>query len=172
MVFLKIMNLRGTIRMKKWILLVIFISSSLFSEDIPIVCAGKVPWLNEQFKNEPRYFYLSTSGQGDITVGDTQTIEIDKKNKIVKIWTTNFISYKSQADDIKKYGQKYSDFGYIKNLIIFDFVNKKIKILSSLDYTCDGNVIYSSSNEGNWGYVIPNSVGETQFMLLKQKYGF
>ena len=158
--------------MTKILLLLFSIANSLLiAEDEPMVCAGKVPWLNEKYKNEPRHFYMVSSAQGNIIVGDAQTIDIDKKNKIVKLWTTEFYSYKSQAEEVKKYGQKYSDLGYVKDFVVFDLINKKTKILHVSSYMCDGNVIHSSSVASDWHYIVPNSVGEAQFENLKQKYG-
>lgn len=158
--------------MKKIVLILFFaISGLVFAEEKPLVCAGKVSWMNEQYKNEPRHFYMALSSQGDFMFGDAKTIDIDRKNKTIKLWTTGFQSFKSQAEYIKSYGQRYSDFGYRKDLKIFDFQNKKIKFLHFTHYTCNGDILYSSSATSDWDYIIPDSYADVALESLKQKYG-
>lgn len=159
--------------MKKIVCFLLLTMGSLaFAEDMPIVCSGKIQWLKDEYKNEPRYFFMVASAQGDVIAGDAKTVDIDRKNKIIKIWTIDLYSYKSQAREMKKYGAKYSDLGYVKDFVMFDFANKKTKILHSSSYTCEGNIIDSSSIASDWGHVVPDSVGEAQLTFLKQKYGF
>lgn len=158
--------------MRKIVFLLAFVAHSfLFAEDSPLVCKGEVPWMSDEFKGGPRYFVLASSSYGSLFFGDNKTVEIDKKNKIIKIWTIVFESYKSRDEIVKKYGQTNASLGYTKNFEVFDITNKKVKTLTSTDYTCNGNLIKSFSDESKWNYIIPDSVGEGKFETIKQKYG-
>lgn len=159
--------------MKKIIFLLAFIVYGLlFAEDSPLVCAGQVPWMNDEFKGELRYFITAKSAtNGVLFFGDNKTVEIDKKNKIVKIWNINFQTYKSRDEAIKSLGQHYSTLGYTKSFEVFDITNKKRKILAITQYKCDGSSMYSGDEDSKWEYIVPGSITESKFEIIKKKYG-
>ncbi len=94
---------------------------------------------------------------------------VDKKSKSVKIWITKFAKWDNQASHIRDYGAKYEKYGYSKYLTLIDTKNKKVKLLTEVDYNCDGSVIETSGN-GNWGNIVPGSVMDSLRIQLAQKY--
>lgn len=94
---------------------------------------------------------------------------IDKKGKTVKIWITKFVKWDNQASYVRDYGSKYEKYGYSKYLALIDTKNKKLKVLTEVDYNCDGSVIETHTN-ANWGNIIPGSVMDILRIQLAKKY--
>lgn len=162
--------------MKKILFFILIVCNIfLLAEDKPLVCEGKISWLSEQYRNEPRYFILGVDSDGNAHLGDAKTIEVNKKNKLVKMWATQFISYAYQAEAIKKflqYDQNYNNFGYMKLFVTMDFENRKYKLLQVSHYTCEGILIQSFQDENvQWQYVVSGSALAGEMTVLEKKYG-
>ncbi len=64
------------------------------------------------FANDKRYFDVSGNAYYPIILADANTIQIDKKNKTIKVWTSWIASQKGREDMIASLGNKYSNYGY------------------------------------------------------------
>jgi hypothetical protein len=105
------------------------------------------------------------------------------KNGIVKIWTRNRITpYFSIIKKIREqtgkknnpYNKDFSRYLYDKNLYEYDCDEKKFRLLSGTEYDEENDVIATweskSSENGEWSYVIPETVGESVLKYVCQRF--
>lgn len=136
---------------------------------------AKLPVCSEDelsFSNDKRYFYVSSGGYSSSILADGKTITIDKKNKIIKVWTVWLATENGRQDYIESLGKydNYDNFGYRKNLTIINYGNMKNKTDSLTDYNCNGGVIYSNNSKGEWDDIVPGSVMEGITESIVKKY--
>lgn len=96
-----------------------------FAEEYPFACESKEISI---FKHN-RYLSIDDSNNlYPLYVLDKKTIKIDRKNKIMKVWSTLVGSPKSRDDMIKRFkNNDYRNFGYMTDYMIIDFKNMKYK---------------------------------------------
>ncbi len=144
-----------------------------------VLYANKAPWLfvcgstDLQFANDKRYFFLSESDSNPLILGDSKNIQINRKNKTIKVWVTDLISYSKRQGIISKLG-KYDDFsnlGYDNQLLLIDYANMRYKIISFSYFNCDGTVISTTKGDGVWDEIPPSTTmdGVTQSIMNKYK---
>ena len=139
--------------------------------DWPFVCESS----ELDFARDDRYFKVGASANGSFPFigADAQTMQIDRKNKTIKVWTIWLASEEKRQGTIGTMGKyaDYSNYGYTKDLIIINYANMKLKRLSATDYNCDGSVIYTLEGSQKWHDIAPNSVleGITENILKKYK---
>lgn len=120
---------------------------------------------------DKRYFKVSSSNEYPAIGADTKTIKIDKKNKIVNVWTVWFASPDEQQDQINTNGQKYLNFGLMKRLDTINYQSMRTSMSHISDYSCNGNVIESFNyDKKEWRQIIPDSVMESIVDSIKKKY--
>lgn len=119
-----------------------------------------------------RYFFVAGNDYYPAVMADSQSIKIDKKNKFIRVWTVWLASYEGRADEIKGLDQyaNYSNYGYLKQLILIDYKNMRQKGEPSTDYNCDGNVITSGGYESKWKNISPDSMMEGITRMIMKKY--
>ncbi|MDP2077343.1 MAG: hypothetical protein Q8J85_04805 [Sulfuricurvum sp.] len=118
-----------------------------------------------------RYFPIGTISPFPLISADTQTIQIDRKNKIIKVWLIWMASEQGRQLNIQYLGKvaDYSNFGYNIELDVIDYDNMRVLIKSTTHYNCDASVIYPSSS-GEWEDIRPASVMEGITQKIKEKY--
>lgn len=124
------------------------------------------------FSNDKRYFYVASSDDSSSILADGKTITIDKKNKIIKVWTVWLATEVGRQNTIESLGkyENYDNFGYSKDLEIINYGNMKRKTDSSTYYNCNGGVIYSNHSKGEWRDIVPGSVMEGITESIVKKY--
>lgn len=119
-----------------------------------------------------RYFLVADNDYYPAIMADTQLIKIDKKNKLIQVWTIWLASHEGRVDQINSLSQyaNYNNFGYLKQLFLIDYKNMRHRGEPSTDYNCDGNVITSGDYESKWKNTVPDSVMEGITKRIMQKY--
>lgn len=122
------------------------------------------------FTDDKRYFDIGLSISG-YAKADERTIEIDKKNKMIKVWIFTLASEKGREDIIRFLGENddFSNYGYAKDLHFFDYRNMRIKTLQSHYHNCDGAPIRSSVGD-KWSDIIPGSMTERIVDTIVKRY--
>lgn len=143
-------------------------SEATSSNDWPYICNQSDI---SQFGSN-RYFPVAQNDYYPVIKADTKSIKIDKKNKLIKVWTIWITSYDGRMDQINSLGQyaNYNNFGYLKTFHLIDYKNMRHKSEPSTDYNCDGNVITSAGYESKWKNIIPDSVIEGITESIMKKY--
>jgi cytochrome c len=132
----------------------------------PYACSEEdLTWLKDG-----RHFKISSSSSFPGIGIDTKTIKIDKKNKLITVWTSWVSSDAEKQGRINEYGNKYNEYGYDKSLMIIDYRNMRSKNISAVEYTCQGNVIANYDYKPQWERTIPDSVMEEMTNRIMQKY--
>ncbi|MFC7772551.1 surface-adhesin E family protein [Flavobacterium sp. GCM10027622] len=84
---------------------------------------------------------------------------------VYRIWTKTVLKKYEQ----KKYGKtKIYQNAVLKSLNDYDCINQKTRLIMSILYDSNGNVIQSSDTDEygmDWNFVIPETVGEAIFRL-------
>lgn len=156
--------------MKKIIFGFIFTITLLVADsDWPFICEpNNLSWLSNN-----RYYYIPTGGYNDAPAVyiDTKSIQIDKKKKIIKVWTIWLISpIGHQNINETIIGNSYRNIGYYQSLFTIDYKSRKRLTLSSTDYNCDGSTITTHSSSSNWKDILPDSVMEGITDSIIEKY--
>lgn len=121
------------------------------------------------FANDKRYFDVSGNAYYPIILADTNTIQIDKKNKTIKVWTIWIASQKERDNMIESLGNKYSNYGYNQDLSTYNYSNMTKKINSYSYFGCDGSVLGSSSID-KWQDIYPGSTAERILKSIIKEY--
>lgn len=142
------------------------------------VYAEETPW---EFICEPselslisdkRYFYVSGSNTFPEILADANTIQINHKNKTIKVWTVRLASEEGRQAVIKALGQyrDYSNFGYYKTLEVYDYSSMRSTIKYTSYFSCDGDSIHSDEGMGVWKDIVPDSIAEGILESIIKKY--
>jgi hypothetical protein len=92
------------------------------------------------------------------------------EGSIVKAWILRVYSFDGRKDFIK-IDPKFSKVGSSKELHAFDFSNDTSALLSTVDYNCNGEVIYSHStpkDEVNYDVIVPDTTGGYEMKTVKE----
>lgn len=141
-------------------------------EKLPTLKA-KMPVCSESeisFINDKRYFEVTSAEVYPLISADSKTIQIDKKNKTIKVWTVWIASESKREDYRNRYGGNYNNFGYVKYLDTINYGSMKSKSNAATEYTCTGSSIYSNNSSGEWSDIVPNSVMEMITNSIIKKY--
>ncbi len=123
------------------------------------------------FINDKRYFGVASADSFPLILADAKTIQIDKKNKTIKVWTAWIVSEaerQHRGNILGKY-DNYDNYGYDKKLDTINYGSMKVKLNSSTNYNCDGSNI-SSINTSEWNDIVPDSVMEMITESIMKKY--
>jgi len=93
---------------------------------------------------------------------DTQSITRPSKS-IVRVWTRWDYTEKVVLDWVKKFGKNYENLSHSKIFQEINCAEKKFHSLTGNDYDNKGKVISSSHTPSEWGFIIPDSVGESLY---------
>lgn len=138
-------------------------------EAMPVCTESEISFLNDK-----RYFEVSSTADKTFLsiLADSKTIQIDKKNKTIKVWTIWLASQKGRDESIKNVGKydNYDNFGYRKYLFIINYGAMKSKTNSISENNCDGSIILSNDKPSEWRDIQPESVMEGIMESIKKKY--
>ena len=102
---------------------------------------------------------------------DTQTIKIDRQSKIIEVWVLKFASEKGRNTMIESMNSRYSDFGYSKELTIFNYGKMHSGIKEVQNFRCDGSVIQSEDTlTPKMRNIAPYSMRDLIIQELMKKY--
>ena len=122
------------------------------------------------FLKDRRYFFVASSDSDPAIVVDAQTIRIDRKNKVIQVWTTWIFNQKGRDEWIQNLGQSYNNVGYFKDLEFINYGNMTNKSNTTTFYNCDGSPI-ENNGASEWKSIIPGSVMEIITQAIMKKYG-
>jgi hypothetical protein len=145
----------------------LFISTQIFADEVPIVCANQ-GGLNAKLQN---YEYVVSDDLNSVYILPSSA-EYNKKAKTVQIWVTQFATPKWRQLAIEQLGEKYKNFGIVKQLDVFNLTTNKYQTLKYAFYSCNGDEIYSATFSANAKFddIIPNSAIDSVLKNLKAKY--
>lgn len=139
------------------------------ANDWPFVCdKSDISWVDAG-----RYFKVSANVTMFPVIGaDSKTIQIDRKNKTIKVWSIWLASKQKRQDKIQDMGKfaDYKNYGYTKSLDIINYAKMKFKTVSDTQYNCDGSTIDSYRDDKIWNDIVPDSVMENMTQRIMQKY--
>lgn len=151
------------------ILLISLNAINLIADEYPFVCE----WNEISNYADKRYFQsMGSTNDSPVIIFDSQTIVIDKKNKTVKVWRIDLASPQGRkfTENILGKYHDYSEYGYSAILELYDYKNRKIKNLSTIEYKCNGSIIEALNNEGKWKNIAPSTISEKNIETIKQIY--
>jgi cytochrome c553 len=101
---------------------------------------------------------------------DSRDIEIDRKNKIITVWTLWLSSRAEQADKIRQDASAYSSYGSMYNLFTIDYRNMRFSNKSAGLYDCNSKIILSLKDAINKGKIEPHSPIEDITKSIMKEY--
>jgi len=139
---------------------------TLFRATLPVCSSNEISWTNDN-----RYFNAGFTADGTFPsiLADAKTIQIDKKLKIINVWTiwlSSEAGRNSQALD----HQNYENFGYMKVLLTINYGSMKNKLNINSDYNCNGSLLKTDNTAGQWTIIEPGSILEVIADNIKEKY--
>jgi hypothetical protein len=143
--------------MRKIILWLVFVVVSLMADDWPFIC--KLDSLSD-FSNK-RYIIAADS------LADSQSILIDRKNEIIKVWLVEFVSKEKRK---KERIRGHKDYGYSKTLVSIDYRNMRFEINSINHFQCDGDIVEYSASNSSWFPIVPDSGFEDIARNIMERY--
>lgn len=148
--------------------LLLMTSVVVAAEDWPYVC--EQPSI-KQFADK-RYFGVAVTDYFPLILVDTQTLTIDKKNKIIKVWTIWVSSYQGRQKAIDNFGDygDCSDYGYHQQLIFINYQQMRHKMEPAKLYGCNGDIIRARQFVSTWEDIVPGSVIESMAFEINKKY--
>ncbi len=85
---------------------------------------------------------------------------------IVRVWTIRKFTDKGVSEMVKKFGKQYKNIDHSKGFEEISCSEKKLRILSYIHYSKQGEAILSKPSEGEWNYFIPDSQWERLYQLV------
>jgi hypothetical protein len=85
---------------------------------------------------------------------------------IVRVRTIRKFTDKGVSEMVKKFGKQYKNIDHSKGFEEISCSEKKIRILSYIHYSKQGEVILSQPSEGEWNYFIPDSQWDRLYYLV------
>ena len=126
---------------------------------------------NEQVRNfMPENMVIGASGNTSVLVYDGKSLQVEKKNKMVKMWITYIAFPQGTENMVKQVGENYSEYGYAKHLKFYDIKNKRTKIISIANYTCSGNALDIINEDLGWVTTVPDSLDDVVMAKIKKEY--
>lgn len=160
--------------MKKLVLftlLAIACSNLVSADEYPFACSFEdLGWMKN---TGDKYFVLPFGGDKyTLGLGDAQTINIDKKNKIVKVWLNAVWSKEGKQSYIAGREQKLSNLGFSAYYLEYDLKNNKSRVLEILEKSCKRDIIFRVNGglPTNWKNIYPDTQEGAIAIELKKKY--
>ena len=101
--------------------------------------------------------------EGEVVSYDTESITRPSKDT-VRVSVKTVFPEKGIKMHVKEFGERYKSLSHVKDLLEFNCVEKKTRILRSTLYSNEGNILASdTSSELEWRFIIPDSLGETLY---------
>jgi len=85
---------------------------------------------------------------------------------IVRVWTIREFTDRGVSEMVKKFGKQYKNIDHSKGFEEISCSKKKLRILSYIHYSKEGEVILSTPSEGEWNSIIPDSQWERLYQLV------
>jgi hypothetical protein len=85
---------------------------------------------------------------------------------IVRVRTIRKFTDKGVSEMVKKFGKQYKNIDHSKGSEEISCSEKKLRILSYIHYSKQGEIIHSTPSEGEWNYIIPDSQWERLYHLV------
>ena len=85
---------------------------------------------------------------------------------IVRVWTIRQFTDKGVSEMVNKFGKQFKNIDYSKGFEEISCSEKKLRILSYIHYSKQGEVIPSKPPEGEWDYIVPDSQWERLYYLV------
>jgi len=148
------------------LLLTTMLSTCALAAD-PVCNSTERPWATDS-----RFFDTGISSSDGNTVAnffDLKTIKIDKEKKIIKAWVIREASKKGRSNYTQK-SYSFSNYGYDKMLWTIDYGNMRLRDEPASAMNCDGSVILTIPDSGEWEDFIPLSINEMVAKKIMQKY--
>lgn len=145
-------------------------------EDWPFACKeSDIEFVKNDCYFKFRFFIAKNNDYVDpypATRADAKTIQIDRKNKTVKVWTVLVASEQEKLRIIKIIGENndFSNYGYTKSLFIVNYESMKSKVLNDIFYNCDGSIIVSNHPQGDWEDIAPSTNVESLVETIIKRY--
>lgn len=116
-----------------------------------------------------RYFVVGGAGDGyPVIVADSQSIQIDRKNKIIKAWTIWLVSDQYKKVWMNKFGYKYNNYGYMKSFLVINYKNMRYQ-MNTTNYECNGYAIENLPDD-TWKKANSGSAIEVVTESIMKKY--
>ena len=93
---------------------------------------------------------------------DAEGIKHPSKN-IVRIWVKWKYREKGVIEIVKKLGKKYENIDFTIALKEINCSDKTMRDLSLDDYSKEGKIIFSTSSEDEWDYIVQGSAAEALY---------
>jgi hypothetical protein len=94
---------------------------------------------------------------------DTESVTRPSRDT-VRVSVKTVFSEKGINMHVKEFGERFENLNHVKDLLEFNCVDKKTRVLQSTIYSKDGNILVSdTSSELEWRVIIPDSLGETLY---------
>jgi len=82
----------------------------------------------------------------------------------VRVLVRTVFSEKGIDMHVKEFGERFKNLNHVKDLLEFNCVDKRTRVLQSTIYAKDENILVSdTSSELEWRVIIPDSLGETLY---------
>jgi hypothetical protein len=85
---------------------------------------------------------------------------------IVRVRTIRKFTDKGVTEMVNKFGKQYKNIDHSKGFEEIGCSEKKLRILSYVHYSNQGEVILSKPSEGEWNHIIPDSQWERLYYLV------
>lgn len=109
---------------------------------------------------------LSSSGISEDVYYDAESITHPSKD-IVRFWSKMVFNVIGRIRKVEEFGEKYWKLDYALTLIEINCKEKNTQYLSIVEFSKDGNILFSVSfTTPTWEYIPPESVGEKLFKIL------
>jgi len=109
-------------------------------------------------------------GWKDLEQTDEEAVSYDTgsvtrpSNGNVRVLVRTVFSEKGVDIHVKEFGEGVKNLNHVEDLLEFNCVDKKTRVLQSTIYAKDGNILASdTSSELEWRVIIPDSLGETLY---------
>lgn len=93
---------------------------------------------------------------------DVQSITRPSKN-VVRVWERMNFTEKGIMDMVVRFGPSYKNLSFSMCLYEINCIEKKARILSLAHYDDKRDVIHTTSFQGEWTFIIPESVVENLY---------
>jgi hypothetical protein len=98
--------------------------------------------------------------QEEVVSYDAESITRPSDN-LVRVGVKTVFSKKGIHTHVKEFGERFENLSYITDLLEFNCVEKKTRILRTTLYSNDGTILVSdTSSELEWRFILPDSLGE------------
>ena len=128
------------------------------------VVGCQTPVKKDEYSKGADWKYFAST-ENFLVYYDTQTITRLSEN-IVRVWLRWNWTEKGKLDRVKDFGKIMENLSHSKLLIEMDYVEKKDRRLSWIDYDNKGKMIDSFSSSSEWDFVTLETVGESLYKAV------